>query len=126
MTRFSKVAFLASMALLFLTGSGITKRLLNGTISAETQNGNNRFVNVQSASGKITAMQDDTFTIEVQQNEPRGQAFRQDDHASSMTFLVSSSTKIEGNLDVGANADVLYRQRDGNNVAVTVRVTATS
>jgi hypothetical protein len=126
MTRFSKVPLFVSMALLFLNGAGITKRLLNGTVSAETQDGNNRFVDVQSASGTITAMQDDTFTIEIQQNEPRGQGFRQDDHAPSMTFLVNSSTKIEGNLDVGANADVLYRQRDGYNVAVAVRVTAIS
>jgi hypothetical protein len=124
MARFCKVTLFVSMALLFLTSAGITEGLLNGTASAEPQNGNNRFVDVQSASGTITAMQDDTFTIEIQHGKPPGQGFRQDNRASAMTFLVNSSTKIEGKLDVGANADVLYRQRDGNDVAVTVRVTA--
>ena len=126
MARFCKVALFVSMTLLFLTSAGVTQRLLNGTASAEPQNGNNRIENVQSASGKITAMQDDTFTIEIRQVKSPGEGFRQDNHASAMTFLVNSSTKIEGKLDVGANAEVLYRQRDGNNIAVTVRVTAIS
>jgi hypothetical protein len=87
MARFCKVTLFVSMALLFLTSAGITKRLLNGTASAEPQNGNNRLVDVQSASGTITAMQDDTFTIEIQQVKPPGEGFRQDDHASAMNDL---------------------------------------
>ena len=124
MTTFYKVALFVSMTLLFFTSLGLTKRL-NGIASAETQNGG-RLIDVQSASGKIIAIQDDTFTIEIQQVKAPGEEFRQEDHKSSMTFLINSSTKIEGKLEVGANADVLYRQRDGQNVAVTVHVTAIS
>jgi hypothetical protein len=83
-------------------------------------------IDVQSASGKIIAIQDDTFTIEIQQVKAPGEEFRQEDHKSSMTFLINSSTKIEGKLEVGANADVVYRQQDGQNVAVMVHVTAIS
>ena len=124
MTTFYKVALFVSMTLLFFTSLGLTKRL-NGIASAETQNGG-RLIDVQSASGKIIAIQDDTFTIEIQQVKAPGEEFRQEDHKSSMTFLINSSTKIEGKLEVGANADVVYRQQDGQNVAVMVHVTAIS
>lgn len=81
---------------------------------------------MQSATGKIDSVQKDSFTIEIERVKPPGAGFRQDDHTTSMTFQLNSKTKIEGNLAVGANADVLYRQRDGNNIAVTVHVTAIS
>jgi len=124
MTKFYNVALFVSMTLLFFTSAGLTKRL-NGIASAEAQKGDNRLKDVQSASGKITAIQDDTFTIEIEQVKPPGAGFRQEDHASAMIFLINSGTKIEGKLEVGANAAVLYRQRE-QNVAVTVHVTSIS
>jgi hypothetical protein len=40
-----------------------------------------------------------------------------------MIFLNDENTTVGGKLNVGANADVTYRQKDGNNVAVSVQVT---
>ena len=120
-----KVALLLTMALLLFVSGSLAKRL-DGIISAEIQNGDSPLIDVQSVSGKITAVQDNTFTIEIPHVKPPGASFLQEDHPSSMTFLINSSTKIEGKLKVGANADVLYRRQGGNNIAVTVRVTAIS
>jgi hypothetical protein len=125
MTRFYKVVLLGSITSLWLTSAGLTKRL-NGIVLAEAQNGDNRLIDVQSISGKITAVQRHRFTIEIQQVTPPGEGAQQESHTSSMTFLVETSTKTEGKLGVGANADVLYRRRGGENVAVTVRVTPIS
>ena len=40
-----------------------------------------------------------------------------------MSFMIDQNTTIEGKLKVGSSADVTYRQANGNNVAVSVRVT---
>jgi hypothetical protein len=122
MTRFYKVALVVSITSLLLLNIGLTKGL-NGVASAQPQNGDNRLIDSQSASGKITGAQRHAFTIEIQQVTPPGAAAPQQDRTSSMTFVVNSSTKTEGKLAVGANADVVYRRSGDKNVAVTVRVT---
>lgn len=121
MTTIYKVALLVSMTLLFLTSPGLKE-----TTPAEPQKNANRLIGTESASGKIIAIQDDTFTIEIHFVKPPGESFQRDDQPSSMTFLTNSSTKIDGKLEIGSNGEVLYRQQDGNNVAVTVHVTDVS
>jgi hypothetical protein len=44
----------------------------------------------------------------------------------SMTFMIDRNTTVEGKLKVGANADVTYREDNGNNVAISVRVSTAS
>ena len=88
--------------------------------------GDKPLIDVQSASGNITNVQDKTFTIEIPHVRAPVESFRQENQPSSMTFLINSSTKIEGKLEIGANADVVYRRQEGNNIAVTVTVTAIS
>ena len=39
-----------------------------------------------------------------------------------MIFLINQNTTVDGKLKVGANADVTYREDNGNNVAISVRV----
>jgi hypothetical protein len=95
-----------------------------GVASAPKQD--SRVIETQTVSGKITAVQSDTFTIELAPTKQPGTEFRQDEHTTSMTFHLNGSTKVDGNLEVGANADVLYRREGGNNVAVSIRVTAVS
>jgi hypothetical protein len=125
MIRIFNIVLLASIPLLILPSASFTSSI--GELATQkVQTGDNRLVDVQSTSGKISAIQDDTFTIEIQEVKPPGAGFREQDHISSMTFQIDRSTKIEGRLEVGANADVLYQRKGDNNVAVTVRVTAIS
>lgn len=39
-----------------------------------------------------------------------------------MIFLMDKNTTIDGQLRVGAGANVTYREDNGNNVAINVRV----
>jgi len=75
---------------------------------------------LQSASGRIASVQGNTFTLEQQksQNSNREQAQQE----KALTFTIDQSTTVEGKIEVGANAEVTYRQQDGNNIAVSVRV----
>ena len=76
----------------------------------------------QSVSGKITAIGKDSFTLAVG-NRPAGHQLAQDPAPKSMTFVIDKNTTIEGKLKVNANADVTYREDNGNNVAISVHVT---
>lgn len=81
---------------------------------------------VQSVSGKIASIEKSSFTLTVsaEHTSTPGQHF-QDPPASpkTMSFMIDQNTTIEGKLKVGSSADVTYRQANGNNVAVSVRVT---
>ena len=78
---------------------------------------------LESTSGRIASVQGNTFTLESQKSQSSGrESFRQDDQ-KAITFTIDQSTTVEGKIEVGANADVTYRQQDGNNIAVSVRVT---
>ena len=75
-----------------------------------------------SVSGKITAVAKESFTLAVAGQT--GQQFGQEaPRPKSMTFAVDKNTTIEGKLQVNANADVTYREDNGRNVAISVRVT---
>lgn len=78
----------------------------------------------QSASGTISAVEKDTFTITLAPSKNMSAvAPGQQDAPKSMTFNVDKNTTIEGKLAVGASADVTYRDDNGNHVAIGVRVT---
>jgi hypothetical protein len=77
-----------------------------------------------SASGMISAVDKESFTITVPPIQKVGAtSVSQQDTPKSMTFVVDKNTTIEGKLQVGANADVTYRDDNGNHVAIGVRVT---
>ena len=79
----------------------------------------------QSASGKITAFDKTSLTINVTSpSTGPGQQFSQQmPAAKSMTFQIDKNTTVDGTLKVDSNAEVTYRQSGGNNVAISVRVT---
>jgi protein-disulfide isomerase len=90
---------------------------------------------LQSASGKITAVSSSSFTLKTVASNPpsHGVAVQSQDPNQSkdqgkeMTFTIDQNTTVDGKLAVGANADVSYRtDANGNNVAVTVHVTPQS
>jgi uncharacterized protein (DUF58 family) len=63
----------------------------------------------QTVSGKITAVGDDSFTLEVKAGEAKN-------------FVINAATQVEGELKVGANATVTYRAEEGKNIALRVTV----
>ena len=76
-----------------------------------------------SVSGKITAVAKDSFTLAVA-GQAGQQLAQEAPRPKSMTFHIDKNTTIEGKLQVNANADVTYREENGKNIAISVRVTA--
>jgi hypothetical protein len=77
-------------------------------------------------SGKIASVEKTTFTLTV--SSPTRSSVSQDAQAppstaKTMSFTIDQNTTIEGKMKVGANADVTYRQDNGANIAISVRVT---
>lgn len=63
----------------------------------------------QTVSGKITAVGDNSFTLEVKAGETKN-------------FVTNANTQVEGELKVGSNATVTYRTQEGKNIALRVKV----
>jgi hypothetical protein len=79
----------------------------------------------QSVSGKIASVEKTSFTLTVASDRMSGQSQepRSNSAAKTMAFQVDKNTTIDGKLQVGANADVTYREEGGSNFAISVRVT---
>ncbi len=77
-----------------------------------------------TTSGKITAATDSSFTLEVKK-ESKGEK-ESATETQLLEFVINSSTKLEGKLEVGAVATVSYRTENGKNVATSVTVTPAS
>lgn len=67
----------------------------------------------QSVSGKISAVGDAEFSVQVAKGGGEPQTVR---------FLVDDKTRVEGKLAVGAQAQVEYRSDAGANIAIHVVV----
>jgi hypothetical protein len=65
-----------------------------------------------SVSGKISAIGDASFSVDVKKSQD----------LVTLQFLIDDTTKVEGRLEVGAQATVDYRTDDGNNIATHVVV----
>jgi hypothetical protein len=65
-----------------------------------------------SVSGKISAIGDASFSVDVKKNQDLG----------TFQFLIDDTTQVEGRLEVGAQATVDYRTNDGINIATHVAV----
>jgi hypothetical protein len=70
----------------------------------------------QSLSGKIASVGDAEFSVQV----------TKDQDVKTVQFQVDDKTKVEGKLDIGAQATVEYRTNADKNIAVHVIVTPTS
>jgi hypothetical protein len=66
----------------------------------------------QTVSGKIAAVGDAEFTMEIRQNQ----------QTLKVKFLVDGNTKVEGKLTIGSQATVEYRADGSNNIAAHVSV----
>jgi hypothetical protein len=65
-----------------------------------------------SVSGKISAIGDASFSVDVRKSQD----------VVTLQFLIDDATKVEGRLEVGTMATVDYRTDDGNNIALHVVV----
>jgi hypothetical protein len=101
-----------------------TPRRAIGANARQDRETRDQAVGLESLSGRITSIQGNTFTVESQRR-PQTQNARTD-QTSSMTFMLDQNTTVHGKLEIGANADVTFREENGNNIAVSVRVTARS
>jgi hypothetical protein len=80
-------------------------------------------VQLESASGTIVAVESDFFTLRTTADNSQGQQFMAGSNSpKAMTFLVDNNTTVDGKMTVGATASVIYREANGNNVAVNVVV----
>jgi hypothetical protein len=67
----------------------------------------------QSASGKISAVSNDGFSLDVKAG----------DSSSTLQFITDGKTKVTGSLSVGSTVSVQYRtDADGRNIATSVVV----
>lgn len=80
----------------------------------------------QSVTGKIASIEKSSFTLNVASDRMSSQSQRSERESASktMTFQVDKNTTIDGKLQVGATADVTYREESGNNIAISVRVSS--
>src|ERR1700752_4359420 len=69
-----------------------------------------------SVSGKISAIGDASFSVDVKKNQD----------LVTLQFLIDYTTKVEGRLEVGSIATVDYRTDAGNNIATHVVVQPSS
>jgi hypothetical protein len=70
----------------------------------------------QSVAGRISALGDASFTVDVLKNREK----------QTLEFQVDGNTKVEGKLAIGAQASIEYRSDAGKNIAVRVVVTPAS
>ncbi|MGB7847657.1 MAG: hypothetical protein WBL63_18745 [Candidatus Acidiferrum sp.] len=76
----------------------------------------------QSVTGTIAEVGKSSFTLTVGAAiSNNGQQMKQAT-PKSMVFLIDKNTTVDGKLQVGANADVTYREDNGKNLAISVRV----
>jgi hypothetical protein len=78
----------------------------------------------QSVSGKIASVEKTSFTLNIGPSHTMSSPGQQlqDSSPKSMTFQIDKNTTVDGKLQVGANADVTYREDGGKLLAISVRV----
>jgi len=78
----------------------------------------------QSVSGKIAEVQKTSFTLNIGPSHtmPSTDQELQEPTQRTMTFQIDKNTTVDGKLQVGASAEVTYRDEGGKWVAISVRV----
>ena len=118
MKKLSRLSLSLFACLLFVSAYGLWPTSANNRTRQNEQQ--QPAAQAQTVSGKIATVDKSSFSINV---TSAGQ------HVSTtaggpktMSFQIDKNTTVEGQLQVGANAEVTYRQDNGTNVAISVRV----
>jgi hypothetical protein len=77
---------------------------------------------MRSVSGTIASVQENGFTLTMASAISHHSEYAEQTTPKSITFRTDKNTTIDGKLRVGANAKVTYRQENGENLAINVRV----
>ena len=117
----SRVAFSVLTFLFMISAGAILPTSADSWKGQQTQD---PAAQAQTVSGKIASVDKSSFSINVTSaTANQGQHFTNEAAGpKSMTFQIDKNTTVDGQLQVGANADVTYRQEKGTNVAISVRV----
>jgi hypothetical protein len=75
----------------------------------------------QSVAGTIASVGKKSFTLTIA-SAISAKEQSQQTNPKTMIFLMDKNTTIDGQLRVGASVNVTYREDNGNNVAINVRV----
>jgi Cu/Ag efflux protein CusF len=111
---------LISASLLAATAGAVPATLSSTAPAPQTAKGSTQ---LQSVSGTISTVQRDSFTLVASTAAPQGEQFQEDRNPGrTMMFVIDQNTSVDGKLKVGANADVIFRQDTGNDIAVSVTV----
>jgi hypothetical protein len=109
--RFRTVLFLSSLFMLCFTIAAWSTPLPVPTATLL-----NPAEETQSVTGKISAVGDAQFSLDIIKNQK----------ADTWKFQIDGGTKVEGRLSVGSQAAVEFRQDGDNRIATRVIVTPAS
>jgi hypothetical protein len=108
--KFRTILSLASMFLVCFTIAVWSQPLPSEAAS-------NKVPDTQSITGKISAIGDASFSLDV----------LKDQKVTTVQFLIDGNTKVDGKLTVGSKASVEYKSDSGTNIATHIVVaTATT
>src|SRR5215469_5405104 len=77
---------------------------------------------VESALGRITSVQGNTFTLDVSKQPKSANGGSTAKSNNVLTLTLDQDTDVHGKIVIGADANVTYREEDGNNIAISVRI----
>jgi len=123
MKKVSRIAFSVLAFLFFVSAMGLLPTSANP--KKGQQGGQEPAAQTQTVSGKIASVDKSSFSINVTSKEAanNGQHFTNEAGGpKSMTFQIDKNTTLDGQLQVGASADVTYRQDHGSNIAISVHL----
>jgi hypothetical protein len=86
------------------------------------QEGPKGSVQLESVSGTVSTVQHNSFTLVTSAGTPGEHLEQVSNDSKTMMFITDENTAVDGKLQPGANADVIYREDNGNNMAVSVTV----
>jgi hypothetical protein len=121
MKNLSRVALSVLAFLFFVSAVGI----LPLSAKSHKQAGQQPTAQAQTVSGKIASVDKSSFSLTVSSGGAANHEKQVTNEAAgqkNMTFQIDKNTTVDGQLQVGANADVTYRQDGGNNIAISVHV----
>jgi hypothetical protein len=122
MKKVSRIALSVLAFLFFVSAMGILPSSANSKTGKQA--GQEPAPQAQTVSGKIASVDKSSFSINVATGTSNQNHVATNDAGSpkTMHFQIDKNTTVDGQLQVGANADVTYRQDGGNNIAISVHV----
>jgi hypothetical protein len=123
MRKLSRLALSVSACLLLVSAYGNWPASANN--QTRGQNEQQPAAQAQTVSGKVASVEKSSFSINVTSASTSNQGQHVSTNAAgpkTMSFQIDKNTTVDGQLQVGANADVTYRQENGSNIAISVHV----